>query len=138
MGNRVSLPPYPLRALGLGRRELRTLYGDDRYADWRDDELEIGRAPRGAKFCAVRHASFESFVPIGRGLAPVFRYLIRSRAAVLRGTVPHGQEDVPAMSFESAPSFVQLGVTSADVGALPRSYVGGIPPSVVSVIGARS
>ena len=73
----------------------------------------MGRAPVDSKFCAVWYALFESLVPIGRGLAPVFRYLIRGRAAVTLGTAPLYKEDVSALGFETASPFVPLGVTSA-------------------------
>ena len=61
---RAALPPYPLRALGLGRRELELLHGSDRCADWWGEVFEMGRAPSDSKFCAVWHALFESLAPI--------------------------------------------------------------------------
>ena len=42
----------------------------------------------------MRRALFESFAPIERGLAPVYRHLIRSRAAALLGSSVANREEV--------------------------------------------
>ena len=90
----------------------------------------MGRALFDSKFCAVWRALFELFVPFERGLAPVFWYLIRGRAAVLQGTAPLDQGGVSAMGVEVASSSAQSGATPAELGALLRLYVDGIPPSI--------
>ena len=41
------------------------------------------------------------------------------------------------MGLQTESSCVKLGVTADELGALLRSYVDDIPPSVVSVIGVR-
>ena len=98
----------------------------------------MGRAPFGSKCCPIWHALFESRVPVERGLAPAYRYLIRSRAAVLQGAVQCDQEDVSATGSQTASCFVKLGVAPAELGAAPRLYVAGIPPFAASEIGVRA
>ena len=97
----------------------------------------MSRASFDSKFCAVWRAMFESFVQIDGGLAPVYRYLIRSRAAVLQGAGHGDRDDVAGLGFKTASSFVQLGATPAELGAPLRAYVDEIPPSAVAVIGVR-
>ena len=99
---------------------------------------EMGRAPFDSKFCAAWRALFESFVPIGRGMAPVCRHLIRSRAEVLQGAPRADQEDVSAMGCGAAAFFVKLGVSPAELGAPLRAYVDANPPSVDAAGGMRS
>ena len=97
----------------------------------------MGRAPFDLKFRAVWHALFESFAPFERGLAPVYRHLIRGRAATLRVDAAADQESVSSFGFEKALSFLQFGASSAELGDLLRSYVEEIPQSVALVIAAR-
>ena len=97
----------------------------------------MGRAPFDTKFRAVRHALFESFVPLERGSAPVYQYLIRSRAAVSQGAEHVNQEDVSTTGFKTAAPFVKLGVSADELGALLRSFLGDSPPSAAPVIGVR-
>ena len=113
---------------------MKLLYGADRCADWWDFEFEIGRAPRDSEYCAVWRALFKSFVPIDRGLAPAYRYLIRNRASVSQGAAQRDQGDVSAMGFQTASSFVKLGATPDELRALLRSYVDDVPPSVALAI----
>ena len=97
----------------------------------------MGRAPFDSKFCAARHPLFESYAPIERSLAPVYRHLVRGRAAVLQGGAAAGQESVGSMGFETASPHAQLGVTSAGFGDPLRSYVEDMTQSVVLAIAIR-
>ena len=97
----------------------------------------MGRAPCDSTFSAGRHALFESSAPIERFLAPVYRHLIRGRAAALQGGTAVYQGSVSSTGFETSLSIARLGVSSAELGGLLRSYAGDIPRSVALVIAAR-
>ena len=88
----MSAPPRPLRDLGLRPDEAKQVhepYGTE--AGW-GETFQTGRAPFDSKYCAARHALFESFAPVERSLSPVYRLLLRSRGAQLRGeNVPDAQ-----------------------------------------------
>ena len=133
----VDVPPYPLCAFGFVRDDLKALYGKQYQSDWWGVALRMGRAPFVSKFRGARNASFESFAPIGRALAPVRRHLIRGRAAALQGGTAVGQESVSAMGFETASPFLQLVASSAEFGDLLRSSVGDSPQSVALALAAR-
>ena len=79
-GKQAVAPTYPLRAPGPERAELKVSFGESDQSDWRDVAFVMGRAPFDSKFCAA-HAQFVSFAPTARGLEPVYRHLIFSRAA---------------------------------------------------------
>ena len=89
----------------------------------------MGRAPFDSKFFASRHALFESFALIERGLAPAYRHLIRPCAAALQGSPAVDHEDVRPMGFEAVSPILKLGASAAEFGDLSRSYGGGIPQS---------
>ena len=72
-GKPVRAPRRPLCVLGLPRPRLKAGLGDKGHAGWRGAVFEWGSAPFDSKFCAVWRAFFESFAPIERGLAPVYR-----------------------------------------------------------------
>ena len=80
-------------------------------ADWWKSEFENGRAPFGSWYCAVRRALFESFAPVERALAPVYRFLFRARGSLLRGESVPNRTDVQSMAFDS--------VLVAQVGSAP-------------------
>ena len=130
--------PYPLRARGLDRDELRASYGDSDQSDWWDVALGMGPAPTDSEFCAARRALFESFVPIERGSAPAYRRLICSRAAAPLGSSVVDHEGVRPMGFETVSSIRKLESASDVLGDLLRLYLDGIPQSAVLVISVCS
>ena len=97
----------------------------------------MGRAPFDAKYCAVWHALFESFAPVERELAPVYRFLIRSRVAALRGDAVPDSSDVRTMALETVLSTLNSGASSLELEALLRTYIDDIPESVAAIIGQR-
>ena len=110
LGGKAAVAPlYLLRALGLERAELTALYGDSGQSYWWGASFEMGRAPFDSKFCAVWRALFEYLPPIERSLAPVYRRLIRLRAAALQGSSVVDHEDVRPMGFETDSYMRKLG-----------------------------
>ena len=67
----------------------------------------------------------------------MYRFLIRSRVATLRGDAAPDSPDVRTMAFETAVSTLNLGAWSLDLGALLRAFVADIPESVASISGQR-
>ena len=98
------------------------LYGAKDQSDWWDVAFEMGRAPFDSKFCAARRAAFGSFAPIGRGMAPAYRQLSRGRAGRCKATLRLTRKVRDQWRL-------QLGVSSAELGYLLRSYVEEIPQS---------
>ena len=82
-------------------------------------------------------ALFESFAPVERALAPVFRFLIHPRAATLRGDAAPGSSDVRTMAFQTASSTLNLGASPEELGSLLRAYVGDVPESAALILGQR-
>ena len=119
------------------REEVNDLYDSPGSDDWRGAKFQMGRAPFDAKYFSVWRALFESFAPAERALAPVYRFLIRSRVATLRGDTAPDPSDVRTMAFETALSTLNLGALSLELEALLRSYVADILEFVVSIIGQR-
>ena len=76
--------------------------------------LQTGGAPFGAKYCAVWRALFESFAPIERALAPVYRFVIRPRDATLRGDTAPDSPGARTMAFQT----LNLGAPSLELGSL--------------------
>ena len=74
---------------------------------------------------------------MGRALAPVYRFLIRSCVATLRGDAAPDSSDVGTMAFETVLSTLKLGASPLELEALLRAYVDDIPEPVVSIIGPR-
>ena len=83
------------------------------------------------------HAFFESFAPIERVLAPVFRLLIRARAAQITG----GPETEPGSSyqvvFRTAAESMDLGVEPDELQHVLQAYVQDLSPEVVTVIASK-
>ena len=78
---------------------------------WREVESEIGRRRLDAQYSAVWRALLELFVPIGRALGPVFRFVLRKRANALRA----------APAVESGPEAARVALEAAfQVPPLPR------------------
>ena len=119
-------PALPLRALGLPRGAVRELFVAADASSWWGESFAMGRAPLDSKYCGVRYALFESFAPLERVPAPVYRHLLRSlRAAAMRCGDP-GRADVR----------VSVGATSAEFGGLLRAYADALPRSVIRAVGA--
>ena len=72
-----------------------------------------------------------------RVLAPVYRFLIRSRGAQLRGESASDPTEVHQVAFDTAPQTIDLGAPPAELGSVLRAYVEGIPPHVVETIAER-
>ena len=134
-GRAVQVPDFPLCCLGLTREEVNALYCSPGSANWWGAKFQMGRAPFDTRYCAVRHALFESFAPVERALAPIYRFLIRTRVATLRGDTAPDSSDVRTMAFETALSTLNLGASSLELEALLRAYIHDIPEFVVSIIG---
>ena len=99
-GTDTPAPPYPLCDLGLEGEEADKVRRRPGSKNWWDAEFQLGRAPFDSKNCAIRHALFESFASAGRALAPVFRFLIRSRGAQLRGESVPDPKEVRQAAFD--------------------------------------
>ena len=98
----------------------------------------MGRAPFDSKFRAALRAPVGSFAPIGRGSAPAYRHLVRSRVAALRGNPAVDHEDVRSLGFERVSPILESGASATEFGDLLRPYVDGIPLSAAWEIAARS
>ena len=85
-------------------------------ADWWGAEFQIGRAPLGAKYFAVWRALFESFAPVERALAPVYRFVICSRVARFRGEAAPDSSDVRTVAFRTALSTLNVGGVVLGIG----------------------
>ena len=99
-GEDAPAPPYTLRDLGLDGEEADKVHTRPGAKEWWGAEFQLGRAPFDSKNCAIRHALFESFASAGRALAPVFRFLIRSRGAQLRGESVPDPKEVRQAAFD--------------------------------------
>ena len=130
-------PAFPLCCLGLESEEVSCLFGGPGGTDWWDAEFEIGRAPFGARYCAVSRAVFESFAPAERALAPAYRSLIRARGSLLRGEYAPNPSDAQSMAFERVSPSRKLGVSQTELGRVLRNYVDDIPASAASIFAQR-
>ena len=108
----MQVPKFPLCCLGPTREGVNDLYDSPGSADWWGAGFQMGRAPFGAQYCAVWRALFESFAPVKRALAPVYRFLISSRAATLRGDAAPDSSDVRTAAFQAALSILNLGASA--------------------------
>ena len=113
------------------------LYGRPGCADWWDSEFEIDRAPFRSRCCAVWRVLFESFAPVGRALAPVYRLMIRARGSLIRGESAPNRTDVQSVAFETASSLWKLGVPQSELESGLRAYVGDIHGAATSIIAQR-
>ena len=129
-GKDAPAPPYPLCDLGLEGEAADKVQKRPGSKDWRGAEFQLGRAPFDSKYCAVWHALFESFAPAQRVLAPVYRFLIRSRGAQLRGENVPDPKEVHQVAFD-------LGVSPAELESVLHAYVEDIPPHVVGTVAER-
>ena len=84
--------------------------------DRRDAKFQVGRAPFDAKYCAVWRALFESFAPVERALAPVYRFVICSRVARFRGEAAPDSSDVRTVAFRTALSTLNVGGVVLGIG----------------------
>ena len=71
-GGPTTVPPFPLRGLGLAPDVIEKCHGKPGALAWRDESFQMGRAPFDSKFCAVWRALFQSFAPAERALGLVF------------------------------------------------------------------
>ena len=94
-------PKFPLCCQGLTREEVNNLCDIPGSDDSWGAKFQMGRAPFAAEYCALRRTLFESFAPVKRALAPVYRFLIRSRVATLRGGTAPVSAVVRTMAFEA-------------------------------------
>ena len=137
-GGKGLAPKFPLCASGISQSTLRELRGAADASAWWDEPFEMGRASRGAKYCAAGRALFESFASLGRVVAPVYRHLLRARHAVLLG---HGDpscaEEMGSAAYQTVTSVLSLRVTPAELCELSRAYVDTIPEFVTRAVGAR-
>ena len=136
-GETTVVPRFPLCDLGLTTAEVDELHGMVGGGSWRDEPFQIGRVPFDSKYCAVWHALFESFAPVERVLAPVFRLLIRARSAELTGRPEREAASACDMAFHTATESMDLGVSSAELQCIMRAHVEDLPPEVVKVIASR-
>ena len=133
----MTVLKLPICDLGLSPGNVRKLHWPDGAGDWWGREFQIGRAQFDAKYCAVWRAFFQSCAPAERDLAPVFRFLVRSRGAKLRG------EEVPDLGslykvvFDTVSNAMDLGVTPAELGSVLRAYVEDPAADVVKTISAQ-
>ena len=134
-GKNPQVPVYPLGDLGLSRDEVDKLRGRPGTADWRDKEIQLGRAPFDSKYCPVWNALFESFAPVERALAPVYKFLIRCRGPN-KGSVP-GSKAVYQMAFDAVSQTIALRVSPVGLEHVLRDYVEDVAPPVVLTITGR-
>ena len=69
---------------------------------------------------------------------PVYRHLIRARAAALQGSSVVDREHVRCMAYERVSSIWKSGVLAAEFGDPLRSFVDSLPQSVVLATAAHS
>ena len=123
--------------VGLSRNEVGKLRGHPGAANWWDKEFRLNRAPFDPEYCAVWHALFESFALVGRALAPVYRFLTRSRGAKLRGEALPDSEAVCQMAPDTVSQTIDLGAPPVELERALRAYVEDIAPPVVLTITGR-
>ena len=64
----------------------------------------------------------ESSAPSVCSLAPAFRHLLRSRFDAVQGGEDSGRnEEIQAMAFDTASTFLSVGVRSEELGELLRA-----------------
>ena len=83
------------------------------------------------------HALFESFAPIERVLAPVFRLLLRARATQLTGGAETENESSYQVVFRTAAESVDLGVEPDELQRVLQAYVEDLSPEVVMAIASK-
>ena len=109
-GKGARAPKCPLCDLGRSRDEVEKLRGRPGAREWRGAEFQLGRAPFDSRYCAVWRALFESFAPAERALAPVYRFLIRSRGAKLCGEAVPDSKAVYQAAFGAVWQTFESGV----------------------------
>ena len=97
-GKNAQAPKFPFCCLRSNLEGVGAPYDSPGSAGWWGAEFQIGRAPFDSKYYAARHALFASFAPVERALAPIYHFLVSSRAATLRGDAVPGCSDVRASS----------------------------------------
>ena len=98
---------------------VRELFGYTDASAWRDVSLETGRAPFDTKYCAARHALFESFASLERLLAPAYRHLRRARRDVVMsrdGRCCSGE--VESVAYQTAVSAFSVAAAAFSVAAV--------------------
>ena len=136
-GESVAIPKFPLCVLGLASAEIEKLMGRKDADSWWDVPFHMGRVPFDSKYGAVWHAFFESFAPIERVLAPVFRLLLRARAAQITCSAKTEPGSAYAVAFRTAAESMDLGVEPEELQRVLQSYVEDLPPEVVKVIAPK-
>ena len=136
-GEAVPVPKFPLCVLGMTSAEIEKLSGRKNAGDWWDVPFHMGRVPFDSKYCAVWHALFESFAPVERVLAPVFRLLIRARAAQITGGAKSDPGSAYLLAFRTAAQSMDLGVQPDELQSVLQSYVHDLPQEVVLAIASK-
>ena len=70
-------------------------------------------------------------------MAPVYRFLLRSRGARLRGETAPDPKAARRMAFDTVSQTIDLGASPVELERVLRAYVEDVPPRVVETIAER-